>query len=155
MLNQHDLKIDPAGQVLNHQIIKRKKWLQKLDNDHVLHQLLHSCLSDCPKDRPNMKIIRTKLQELVLQNGIYFDMIGLMKENEEKQEKIADLEACNAETNEDLEKQRKKAAEDTECIENLRKLNETKEKKMRKLKDDKDFFEEQAQYWINVSNYNI
>ena len=47
-------------------ILKRKKWLNKLPEDHCLRDLILSCLRDYPNDRPSTRRLNAKMKELQL-----------------------------------------------------------------------------------------
>ena len=45
-------------------ILKRKKWLEKLSEDHCLHDLILSCLRDDPGERPSTESLNIKMRVL-------------------------------------------------------------------------------------------
>ena len=89
---EQSIKAYQLGEVA---ILKRKKWLDKLPEDHCLHGLILSCLRDSPSERPsteklNMKMkvlcrleetVSSTLQELLPFKISSFDIKGLEDEN--------------------------------------------------------------------------
>ena len=62
-------------------ILKRKKWLDKLPEDHCLRDLILSCLRDNPSERPSTENLNIKMKVLCgleLEEFEIKDVIGIM-----------------------------------------------------------------------------
>ena len=90
-----DLRANKDGQLLTSlQIQKRKKWIDMLEENHPLKQLICVCLHDFPEKRYDMKEARDVLEDMLSKRGgskCIPQLMDLMMENEDKKRELVQL----------------------------------------------------------------